>query len=747
MNVTSIFSALKTWTLDSAGYSRDPKVCSDALGRSWVVWVGYNGNEECIWASHYIPGQTWSPPFQIAEPRECILDFDITPFDEGILLSWINGKDAESDGLLLRYVWDTHGKSHPRLILPKRRSPASVSIASEGNRYFLAFGLRRPGGHEIRGFVSDSLDEIPEPIQLSSRKRMNLVPSVEMANGDAWLAWQYMTFREGSRVFVRRIQGGTTPCELTELVGPDGSINAMCTLRRGNQGVWIAWQSDMDPLSGPGLVRWIELGFLDYEGRFHRPAHKMRDVQRQASGEDQGFEFPTLVACDDGRLVVFGRGSQSLRRQDLLVDGWTERGQVDTPGWRCRGIYSASLAPEGILVTGREKANIVVRLLPVGETRNACNAESGTARLDFSRTAKGVHVLGRRVLFGDIHQHTAASDGTGTLAETFNRARYRYGDDIVAVSDHESFLGRRTTPGEWAQYCAMADDFYEPGEFVTLYAYEWTGSMHPGPGHKVVYPPNADFDMLFSRDNETTQTSEGLIAEAKRVGALVIPHHVGWTGADMDSHDDEVQTCFEIVSCHGAYERPGMEEIGTRGDDKDGQFVADALDRGLRFGLVGGSDGHGLNWHHGICRLEDSHRSGLTAVLTDDVTREGVLDALGQRRCYATSGARIGLWFEIDGRPMGSVVHPGGISSYRVVVNGTHELKSVSLVSNRGREIPVRIDAHLRDADIHGTLPPPAEGGWSYYFVRVVQADGHMAWSSPIWVESDFSPVDDRMIG
>ncbi|MBN2717062.1 MAG: CehA/McbA family metallohydrolase, partial [Deltaproteobacteria bacterium] len=360
---------------------------------------------------------------------------------------------------------------------------------------------------------------------------------------------------------------------------------------------------------------------------------------------------------------------------------------------------------------------------------------------------KGVHVLGRRVLFGDIHQHTSASDGTGTLPETYNRARYRYGDDIVAVSDHESFLGRRTTPGEWARYCATADDFYEPGEFVTLYAYEWTGSMHPGPGHKVVYPPDAGFDKLLSRDADATQTSAGLVAEARRIGALVFPHHVGWTGADMENHDDEVQTCFEIVSCHGAYERKGMTDIGTRGDDKEGQFIADALDRGLRFGLVGGSDGHGLNWHHGVCRLEDSHRSGLTAVITDDVTRDGVLDALSQRRCYATSGARIGLWFEIDGRPMGEVVHPGGISSFRVVVNGTEKLLTVTLVSNRGKEIPVKIDSGSRDADVHGTLPPPAEGGWSYYFVRVVQQDGHMAWSSPIWVESAFSPIDDRMIG
>ncbi|MBN2717732.1 MAG: hypothetical protein JXX14_17915, partial [Deltaproteobacteria bacterium] len=383
--MTNIFLPLKTWHLEVADYSRDPKVCTDSLGRSWVVWVGFANGEEQLWASHYIPGQTWSPAFAVSEPRACILDLDITPFEDGILLAWIDGEDAESDGLQLRKVWDVQGMSPPALILPRRRSPASVSIASEGDRYFLAFGVRRPGGHEILGFISTSITRFPEPLQLSFRKRMNLSPSVEMAGGHAWVAWQYMTFREGSRVFVRRIENCRTLDDPLELVGTDGSINAACTLKRGDQGVWIAWQSDMDPLSGPGLVRWIELGFLDMQGRFHRPSHKMKDVQRQAIGEDQGFEFPSLVACDDGRLVLFGRGSQSLRRQDLLSEGWTERGQVDPPGWQCRGVYSATLAEEGILVAGREKSAIVVRLLPVGERKKGSGVSGSIAdRLDFS---------------------------------------------------------------------------------------------------------------------------------------------------------------------------------------------------------------------------------------------------------------------------------------------------------------------------------------------------------------------------
>jgi len=90
-------------------------------------------------------------------------------------------------------------------------------------------------------------------------------------------------------------------------------------------------------------------------------------------------------------------------------------------------------------------------------------------------------------------------------------------------------------------------------------------------------------------------------------------------------------------------------------------------------------------------------------------------------------------------------VRPGGISSYRVVVHGTNRLSAVALVTNRGKEIALRCSG--TDLDIHGTLPPPSEGESTYYFVRVVQEDGHVAWSSPIFVESYFDPVDDRLIG
>jgi hypothetical protein len=132
--------------------------------------------------------------------------------------------------------------------------------------------------------------------------------------------------------------------------------------------------------------------------------------------------------------------------------------------------------------------------------------------------------------------------------------------------------------------------------------------------------------------------------------------------------------------------------------------------------------------------VQDSHRSGLTAVFSNDVTVDGVLAALKRRRCYATSGAKIGLWFEVDGRPMGEELVIGGSVQFRVVVSGTDPIESLVLVTNGGEE--TALDASGKEVNINGNLPPPPGSGWCYYFIRVVQTDGEVAWSSPIWMDS-----------
>jgi hypothetical protein len=67
-------------------------------------------------------------------------------------------------------------------------------------------------------------------------------------------------------------------------------------------------------------------------------------------------------------------------------------------------------------------------------------------------------------------------------------------------------------------------------------------------------------------------------------------------------------------------------------------------------------------------------------------------------------------------------------------VSGTDSIESLVLVTNGGEETV--LDVSDKKSNINGNLQPPPGGGWCYYFIRVVQMDGEVAWSSPIWLDS-----------
>lgn len=498
-------------------------------------------------------------------------------------------------------------------------------------------------------------------------------------------------------------------------------------------GAWVAFHHNVREDTGePDLVKWIAVRFVTEDGHVLEPAAPMRERDRDREGEEQGFEFPTLVAVEGGGLTLFGRGSHAFFRQDLSAQGWSERRALGSTEWGCRGRWVAACADgDRILTARREKRGIEVeRVEPPPASAPALTA----ARVELERRPhrdvpprpRGADPAardGRRTLFGDIHQHSAHSDGCGVADEPYLRARYVYGDDFCALTDHESFIGKRIGEGEWSYLCAVADRHDDPGSFATLIAYEWTGQRYPGPGHKVVYLPS-EGGAIVSRDD--VPDGAELVARVKALGGFAVPHHVGWTGANEEAHDAEGQPVWEICSCHGCY-LTADHPLGGRGDLRD-QMVDAVMKRGKRFGFIACSDGHGLLFHHGVGRKRDSFRCGLTAVQAEDCTREAILRAVRERRCYATSGVPIFLDLRAAGASMGSVLTIDAPVVVRAEASSATPIRSLALIGPEGVVAEVGGDGRT-EAIVEWSVG----AGWVY--ARVEQEDGEMAWSSPIFLD------------
>jgi hypothetical protein len=440
----------------------------------------------------------------------------------------------------------------------------------------------------LEGSVTELLDEGDSlvALEVSDAPRVVSIEHAGRIDPTAFAEDEHVVVEHeggGSRVILRR------GARAHEVWRARATAMAPC-LVRDVDGTWIAFHHNRREDTGEAdLAKWITLRFVDREGRVLAPRDPMRALDRDAIGEEQGFEFPSLVIGPSGAVALLGRGSHRYFRQDLSHEGWSTREPLpgDDGTWGCRGRRVAVVRVGDALVSARrDKRGIVLATLtaPAGSRAALVPAET---RLETRphrdvparpRGADPARVHGLETLFGDIHQHSAHSDGCGAAAEPYLRARHVYGDDFAALSDHESFLGKRIGPGEWSLLRAVADRFDEPGSFVALHAYEWTGRMHPGPGHKVVYPVSPAHRVV-SRDTEPT--GQGLLAKLREEGAIAVPHHVGWTGADEAAHDEALQPVWEICSCHGCYLSEG-HVLGQRGALVD-QMIESVLRRGRRF--------------------------------------------------------------------------------------------------------------------------------------------------------------------
>lgn len=319
--------------------------------------------------------------------------------------------------------------------------------------------------------------------------------------------------------------------------------------------------------------------------------------------------------------------------------------------------------------------------------------------------------------WGDLHKHmTGPGADLDRLDEVVDAAREHL--DFVAVFCYpfkwfrkgrdggirEETVGNRPEFRDWWERVQSASrDHNDPGGFVTFPAYEWHGDRRRWGDHHVLYRREG-----YPLDDE--RDLPDLYDTMADRDALVVPHHTGYRvgerGGDWDAHDPDLSPVMEVYSGHGSSEGVStpvpMADNHSMGPRTSGGTFRDGLAGGHRTGVVASNDGPGLPGAWG---------NGLVGVWAGELTREGVWEALRERRTYGVTGDRIALWWELDGAPMGSVCEPDAAPTARVSVDCPRPLCRVELVGEDGVE---RTYTHPEagystDTDVYRTL---VEFGW-----------------------------------
>lgn len=568
-------------------------------------------------------------------------------------------------------------------------------------------------------------------------------PAIWADRGQLWVAWDRRmdTAPTGAidpdyDVFARHRREGAWSDEI--LIDGEDGIQAAPSLASDGGGALIAYHTSLPH----GLVKRFTVRRLTDGGKVQDLLHPPRIQALMPTGQNQGSEMPALVRLVDGRLLVASRASHGALVHVLSGEGSTPALDLTRRGWGARGLrLDAAQAPDGaVLIARRARHGVALERLVVAPSdagpavfRRAPKPRKLRLDVPPDLSPPSGGTAGLEVYYGDVHMHSAYSDGTGPPDELYSRCFAR-GLHFCTVTDHDFIVGAQMMLSEHDEIRWLTDVFEaEPG-FSALHAYEWTTKPVPrGYGHRNVYFRGDSPSPLLGTKNGYPDTPR-LHRALLKMQAFTAPHHTGWTGTDWSHANPAVQRMFELVSVHGAFEDPRTQPLPTRGVRR-GMFAVDGLRKGKKFGFLGGSDGHGILWHHGIGRRMDPWIHGLTGVIAPAPERGAVWDAMFARRTFATSGARMVVLTWIDDAPQGAEIELRGPPEIRWRAQGTLPLREL-VVMRDGRPVhierPGRLEAAGRFVD------EEARPGRHSYYVRITQGQGlqgtDAAWSSPIFV-------------
>jgi hypothetical protein len=342
------------------------------------------------------------------------------------------------------------------------------------------------------------------------------------------------------------------------------------------------------------------------------------------------------------------------------------------------------------------------------------------------------------LLRGEFHRHTEISwDGgpDGSLEDMFRYAIDAADLDWIGNGDHDSGAGREYS---WWLVQKFSDAYHIPGRFTPMFCYE----------RSVAYP-HGHRNCVFAKRGVRTLPRLAEPDQKQRVGGVhaddtkmlyrylheldgVCASHTSATsmGTDWRDHDAQVEPMVEIYQGDRmSYE---MEEAPRAGfDPKSGKapaniagwypkgFINHALgEKGYKLGFESSSD----HWstHISYC-----------IVLAEKHDRESILDGMKKRHVY---GATDNIICDVGSgkHMMGDEFRTSAAPELRVHVIGTNDLAKVEVLKD-SRAVAA-LECSGRECKQDWRDPAPSEGT-HYYYVRVQQKNGELAWTSPIWVE------------
>lgn len=307
--------------------------------------------------------------------------------------------------------------------------------------------------------------------------------------------------------------------------------------------------------------------------------------------------------------------------------------------------------------------------------------------------------------FGEVHNHTAESDGMGTPAESIEYARDVVGMDYYAVTEHSHYM----VDDKYPKQIALSNSYNEPGKFASLYGWEMTWTNGSGWwGHLNVIGSDS---IIVDKDSYSLGMLTDWLEEHGGIGML---NHPGYTWGNFNEFAMPAERSDKNIC---------LAEIKGSAYDRE---YAHMLKKGYHTSPVYNDDAHSKTW--------GNNNKFTGYVLAPYLSRENVLDAFRKRRTYSTSDRTLKLKYSINGKWLGStLVNPEKLNvAIDISTESEAGIGKIQLVT--ANSIVVKeINVGVRQSySWHFTIDPL----YPYYYVRLVGVDKYSV-TAPIWISGN----------
>jgi len=369
-----------------------------------------------------------------------------------------------------------------------------------------------------------------------------------------------------------------------------------------------------------------------------------------------------------------------------------------------------------------------------------------------------------RVFFGNLHSHTAYSDGTGTPQDAYEYARTTGKLDFLCISEHNHKSAEGTGDDPMKLHIALDHSLYNgPGEtslistanrvntqfadsFVALYGQEF--SVIAQGNHINVFDIGEVIDEQLIPNREFRKLYDVFLVshlDSFHRPALVQFNH------PANVNEDYGILKYPDLASFLAGVRPYVRTIAILSGPHDTKptdpvrhndhFTTEAylhyLNLGLHLAPTADGDNHFITFG-----TSTDHR---TAIWAPSLTKEALLNAIRSNHVYATQDKNLVVDFRINGQIMGSTIHaqPGTPLTISVQLSDPDEPDAKYHVSLRHDTVGDGATANeVEGKDLSGNSTASFDGfkyvsGEEYYLVQIVQTGTgkpDQAWTAPIWI-------------